>query len=73
MTYYAKLIEAWNLSSASAGALPQGVTGASLFGLSTEAKGTGMGSGVSDLQGEVRQDWCENDSLQFGQMRLTNR
>ena len=38
--------------------------------LSTEAKGTGMGSGVSDLQGEVRDDWRECDELQFGTMEL---
>lgn len=37
-TYYAPLIAAWNASSASSGALPSGVTGTSLFGLSTAAK-----------------------------------
>jgi hypothetical protein len=35
---YAPLVAAWNLSSASPGALPGGVTGTSLFGLSTAAK-----------------------------------
>jgi hypothetical protein len=38
MNPYDILIAAWNLSSASAGALPLGVTGTSLFGLSTAAK-----------------------------------
>lgn len=35
---YDALIAGWTLSSASAGALPPGVTGTSLFGLSTTAK-----------------------------------
>jgi len=35
---YSALVSAWNASSASAGALPSGVAGASLFGLSTDAK-----------------------------------
>jgi len=39
---YAPLITAWNLSSASPGALPGGVTGTSLFGLATEAKVTAI-------------------------------
>ena len=38
MSYYTALINAWNTSSASAGALPAGVQGTSLFGLGTEAK-----------------------------------
>src|SRR5271167_4491352 len=38
MAYYTALISAWNISSASSGALPTGVTGTSLFGLSTTAK-----------------------------------
>jgi hypothetical protein len=42
MTYYTALINAWDLSSASSGALPTGVTGASLFGLTTAAKLTAL-------------------------------
>ena len=38
MAYYSALITAWNLSSASSGALPSGVTGTSLFGLTTAQK-----------------------------------
>jgi len=38
VAYYTALISAWNTSSASSGALPSGVTGTSLFGLSTAAK-----------------------------------
>ena len=37
MAYYTNLINAWNLSSASA-VVPPGVTGESLFGLPTSAK-----------------------------------
>ena len=36
--YYAALQEAWELSSAAEGALPDGVEGTSLFGLSTDEK-----------------------------------
>lgn len=39
---YSALIAAWNLSSASSGALPNGVSGTSLFGLSTSAKITAI-------------------------------
>lgn len=39
---YAALVTAWNLSSASSGALPSGVTGTSLFGLSTANKITAI-------------------------------
>jgi hypothetical protein len=38
MAYYTALITAWGVSSAGAGALPSGVAGTSLFGLSTAAK-----------------------------------
>ena len=38
MAYYTALTAAWNLSSASPGALPANVTGTSLFGLSTTNK-----------------------------------
>ena len=38
MTDYSALISAWNLSSATPGALPHGVVGTSLHGLSTAAK-----------------------------------
>ncbi len=34
--------------------------------LSTTAKGTGMGSGVADLQGEVRDEWRQYDERVFG-------
>jgi hypothetical protein len=36
--------------------------------LSTTAKGTGMGSGVSELQGEVRAEWTQFDKHSFGEM-----
>ena len=38
MSTYTALIAAWNVSSASTGALPTGVAGTSLYGLSTAAK-----------------------------------
>src|SRR5271166_5907741 len=38
MAYYTALISAWNTSSASPGALPSGVAGTSLFGLTTPNK-----------------------------------
>lgn len=38
MAYYDALVTAWNMSSASPGALPTGVAGTSLFGLSTTNK-----------------------------------
>ena len=38
MAYYTALITAWNASSASPGAMPSGVAGTSLNGLSTTAK-----------------------------------
>ena len=37
-TYYATLVADWNLSSASSGAMPSGVAGTSLFGLTTTDK-----------------------------------
>lgn len=42
MSYYSALITGWNLSSASSGALPSGVTGTSLFGLTTANKITAV-------------------------------
>lgn len=36
--------------------------------LSTTPKGTGLGSGVADLQGEVRSDWTVFDCRAFGEM-----
>jgi hypothetical protein len=38
MAYYDALISGWNLSSGAAGALPAGVTGTSLYGLTTNEK-----------------------------------
>jgi hypothetical protein len=38
MTYYANLVTAWNLSSASPGVLPANTTGTSLYGLTTAQK-----------------------------------
>ena len=57
---YAKFIEMLNVAKTTA-LLGQG--------LSTSAKGgAGFGSGVADLQGEVRSDWCIYDQRAFGKM-----
>lgn len=57
---YAKFIEMLNVSKTVA------ILGQSL---STSAKGgAGFGSGVADLQGEVRSDWCIYDQDSFGSM-----
>lgn len=65
---YSGMADGWSkLISLCKSEITTGVLGQTL---STEAKGTGMGSGVSDLQGEVRDDWRENDELQFGTMEM---